>query len=97
MTTVLPEIRLETGDPAELIVDVLVVALENRAGSIEVCAPLLAEGAQRSLREAALAVGYEAKREATARVPAPPEIAATSVLFVGLGDTTATTPSTASR
>ncbi|MDQ0642717.1 leucyl aminopeptidase [Microbacterium murale] len=87
MTTTLPRILLEPGDPAELVVDVLVVALENRADSIEVRAPLLAEAAQRSLREAALAVGHRAKREATARIPAPPGVSATSVLFVGLGDT----------
>lgn len=87
MSTVLPRIRLESGDPAGLPVDVLVVALEDRAGVVDVSAPSLPEAALRSLREAALAVGHQAKREATARIPAPPEIAATSVLFVGLGDT----------
>ena len=89
MTTALPEVLLESGDPAELVVDVLVVALESRAGSIEVCAPMLAESARHSLRAAAVAVGNEAKREAASRIPAPPGIAATSVLLVGLGDTAA--------
>lgn len=87
MTTVLPEVRLESGDPAERAVDVLVVALERRGEMIEVCAPLLAEPVLRALEDAAQAVGYRAQPDVTARIPAPPEIAAPSVLLIGLGDT----------
>ncbi|MGV2985504.1 leucyl aminopeptidase [Microbacterium sp. AGC85] len=92
MTTALPEVLLESADPAELAVDVLVVALESRAGSIEVCAPMLAESARHSLQAAAVAVGHGAKREAASRIPAPPGISATSVVLVGLGDTAAVDP-----
>lgn len=89
MSTALPEVLLESGDPAELVVDVLVVAIESRAGAVEVCAPLLAESVRHSLQKAALAVGHGAKKEVASRIPAPMGISATSVLLVGLGDTAA--------
>lgn len=87
MTTTLPGVRLETGDPAGVVVDVLVIAVENCGDSTEVVAPLLGAAAARSLTEAALAINHRGKRETTVRIPAPPGIAATSVLLVGLGNT----------
>jgi leucyl aminopeptidase len=95
MTAIVPEVLLAPGKPEEIVVDVLVVVFEDRAGSAEVSLPLLGATTVRSLQEAALAVGYRAKLEATVRVPSPPGIMATSVLFVGLGNTEAVRENTA--
>ncbi|GAA3666847.1 leucyl aminopeptidase [Microbacterium marinilacus] len=96
MNTALPELRLDAADPAAIDADVLVVAVANRSGEIDVeptaadgpspGAAALGEDAARALRDAARAVGHRAKEGSALRVPAPTGVAATSVLLVGLGE-----------
>lgn len=82
--TLLPEVRLGPGDPAAIDADVLVVAIERVDDDLAVVA--LGDVVNRSLRDAARAVGHTGKAEEAARIPAPAGVRATSVLLVGLGE-----------
>lgn len=84
--TALPELAHDSGDPAGVDVDVLVVALRKGADAPAFDATALREEAARSLQSAAAAIGYAADAGAVARIPAPASFAASSVLLVGLGD-----------
>lgn len=86
VATALPELSHVSGDPSDAEVDVLVVAVRQRAGALEISAPGLGSEAVRALLEMAEAVGHMGDTGAAVRIPAPPSFAATSVLLIGIGE-----------
>lgn len=83
----LPTLHVESGDPAELEVEVLVVAVTTQTDHCEVRAPGLASAHQSALTRAARSVGHTGTADALARVPSPQGVRADSVVLVGVPQT----------
>lgn len=81
----LPALIRETREPAELDVEVLVIAVTKNEEGIGINAPLLDSSAIEALTAAARAVGHTGAADATSRIPAPVGFRADSVVFTGIG------------